>query len=93
MNILKQLNQEYLTGDDFMKVKVLYFAHIRDITKKDSEIIECNNMENLKEIIFNKYPEIKNENDLLISVNDEYYSNQKINENDVIAFFPPVSGG
>ncbi len=76
-----------------MKVKVLYFAHIRDITKKDSEIIDCNNMDDLKEIIFNKYPEIKNENDLLISINDEYYSNQKINENDVIAFFPPVSGG
>jgi len=76
-----------------MKVKVLYFAHIRDITKKDSEIIDCNNMAHLKEIIFNKYPEIKNENDLLISINDEYYNNQKINENDVIAFFPPVSGG
>ena len=78
-----------------MKIKILYFAHISDITGKNSEIIDVdsNNMEIIKGVIFNKYPEIKNERNLLIAVNDDYYSTQKINENDVIAFFPPVSGG
>jgi molybdopterin synthase sulfur carrier subunit len=78
-----------------MKIKILYFAHVRDITKKEYEIIDINsgNMDEIKKIIFNKYPEIKYENNLLIAVNDEYYNNQKIKENDAIAFFPPVSGG
>ena len=78
-----------------MKIKILYFARIRDITGKDSENIDVNSnsMEIIKGAVFNKYPEIKNERNLLIAVNDDYYSNQEINENDVIAFFPPVSGG
>ncbi len=78
-----------------MKIKILYFAHIRDITGKNSEIMDVNSnsMDEIKGAVFSKYPEIKNEINLLIAINDDYYSNQEINENDVIAFFPPVSGG
>ncbi len=78
-----------------MKIKILYFAHIMDITGKNSEIIDVNSnsMDAVKGAVFGKYPEIKNEINLLIAINDDYYSNQEINENDVIAFFPPVSGG
>jgi molybdopterin converting factor subunit 1 len=78
-----------------MIVHVLYFAHVRDITGIGEESIEIpnGNMEALKEKIYNKYPEIRNLNNLLISVNNEYYSGMPLKENDIVAFFPPVSGG
>jgi len=78
-----------------MKITVLYFAHVRDITGLSREVfdVEAGNMDFLREKIFSKYPGLRAINNLLISVNNEYYSGLPLNENDTVAFFPPVSGG
>ncbi len=78
-----------------MKIKVLYFAHVKDITKKNEEYIDTDlkNLSDLKKMIFNKYPEMEHQNNLLIAVNNEYMKDCKLNNDDTVAFFPPVSGG
>ena len=74
-----------------MKIVVLYFAHVRDITGLPQEVfdLETGNMDLLREKIFSKYPQLRAINNLLISVNNEYYSGLPLNENDRVAFFPP----
>ena len=81
-------------------MKIKYFAWIKDITKTDEEYLsndEVNNTNKLKELLINKYPELKKhfDNEILrFAINQEYSAdNIKLNSNDEIAIFPPVSGG
>jgi MoaD family protein len=92
-----------------MKIEVLYFADIKDITGKDKEIYEVNqNLKDLIELMFNKYNSIKkllwedNKNTLKksirIAINDEIVSNNdllnlNLSEGDKLAFLLPLSGG
>ncbi len=78
-----------------MRVTVLYFARVRDITGKSEESLTINrgSMDELMETIFSVYPDLRNINNLLISVNNEYYSGLPLRDGDKVAFFPPVSGG
>ena len=78
-----------------MRVTVLYFARVRDITGKSEESLTINrgSMDELMETIFSVYPDLRNINNLLISVNNEYYSGLPLKDGDKVAFFPPVSGG
>jgi len=81
-------------------MKIKYFAWIKDITKTDEEYLsndEVNNTNKLKELLINKYPELKKhiDNEMLrFAINQEYSAdNIELNSNDEIAIFPPVSGG
>tara|TARA_Y100001935_G_C17168320_1_gene438885 strand:- start:193 stop:438 length:246 start_codon:yes stop_codon:yes gene_type:complete len=81
-------------------MKIKYFAWIKDITKKDFEIVDNNypkDIDQLKKFLNNSYPDLRKHiiNDVLrYAVNMEYIStNQKISPLDEIAIFPPVSGG
>ena len=81
-------------------MKIKYFAWIKDITNKDYEIIEKDfprNIDELKKILNKIYPDLEKHlsSDILrFAVNQEYVSvNYKLNQNDEIAIFPPVSGG
>ena len=81
-------------------MKVKYFAWIKDITKKDCEVIEKDypqNIEELKKFLNLMYPDLEKHisNDILrFAINQEYVSkNLKLNSKDEIAIFPPVSGG
>ncbi len=81
-------------------MRIRYFAWIKDITKKDDEIIDINHpktLKELKEYLENIYPELKKhflQDVLRFAVNQEYVSkNLKLNPIDEIAIFPPVSGG
>ena len=49
-------------------------------------------MDELMEKVFSKYPELRNISNLLISVNNEYYSGIPLRENDRVAFFPQQTG-
>tara|TARA_B100000963_G_scaffold256152_1_gene224706 strand:- start:2501 stop:2746 length:246 start_codon:yes stop_codon:yes gene_type:complete len=81
-------------------MKIKYFAWVKDITKKDYELIESNypkNINELKKFLNKSYPELEkhiNSNILRYAINMEYiYINQELFPSDTIAIFPPVSGG
>ena len=81
-------------------MRIRYFAWIKDITKKDEEIIDINHpktLEDLKSYLENIYPELKKhflKDVLRFAVNQEYVSeNLNLKPIDEIAIFPPVSGG
>ena len=81
-------------------MKIKYFAWIKDITKKDYELIEKDfprNIEELKKNLNIMYPDLEKHimSDILrFAINQEYISkNSEIKSTDEIAIFPPVSGG
>ena len=80
---------------------IKYFAWLKNITNIEEEVINNNNIvdvETLKKFLIKKYPKLDkfmNQDDVVrVAINLEYTtSNDKINPNDEIALFPPVSGG
>ena len=81
-------------------IKIKYFPWIKDITKSEHENLNYSNLKDineLKKILVKKYPKLKkfiDEDIIRFSINQEYITeNKKINLNDEIAIFPPVSGG
>ena len=81
-------------------MRIRYFAWIKDITKKDDEIIDIDHsktLEELKGYLVNIYPELKKhflQDVLRFAVNQENVSeNLNLKPIDEIAIFPPVSGG
>ena len=81
-------------------MKIKYFAWIKDITKKEYELIEKDfprNIEELKKNLNIMYPDLEKHimSDILrFAINQEYVSkNSEIKSTDEIAIFPPVSGG
>jgi molybdopterin synthase sulfur carrier subunit len=77
-----------------MKLKV--FGVARDIMG-GSEIILSDSVQNvaeLRSLLLNRYPKLKDLNSLLIAVNQKYSSDEiVVAETDEIAIIPPVSGG
>ena len=79
---------------------VKYFAWLKNITEIEEEIIEdpsIVDVNSLKKFLGKKYPKLNehfNNNDLIrVAINLSYnYDNEKINKDDEIALFPPVSG-
>ena len=81
-------------------IKIKYFAWIKDITKSEYENLNYSNLKDineLKKFLIKKHPKLKkfiDEAIIRFSLNQEYITeNKKINLNDEIAIFPPVSGG
>ena len=81
-------------------MKIKYFAWIKDITNFNEEYLNSNeikNLDHLKKYIIFKYPDLKkhlNQKIIRFAVNQEYIiENIKLNKDDEIAVFPPVSGG
>ena len=81
-------------------MKIKYFAWIKDITNFNEEYLNSNeikDLDHLKKYIIFKYPDLKkhlNQKIIRFAVNQEYIiENIKLNKDDEIAVFPPVSGG
>jgi len=80
---------------------IKYFAWLKNITNIDEEVINdasITDVDSLKEYLRKKYPKMNkhfNEDNLIrVAINLSYtLNNKKINSNDEIALFPPVSGG
>ncbi|MBX0312639.1 MAG: molybdopterin converting factor subunit 1 [Sulfurihydrogenibium sp.] len=80
-----------------MKVKVLYFSQVKDKVGKNEEEIEFEGktLKDLVDVLVNKYPNIE---DILkrsmFAVNESYETMEyNLQDNDIIAIIPPVSGG
>ena len=81
-----------------MKVKVLYFASLKDRVKKDYDKInlkENSTIKDLKSELIKIYPDLEEIlNNCMIAKNEEYVEEKEyLNDNDVVAFIPPVGGG
>jgi len=82
-----------------IRVTILYFAFIHEITRKKEEIMELSTNTSIKElisIILTRYPNIKNIKNIKISVNYRIVdsnSNSILKNNDEVALLPPISGG
>jgi molybdopterin synthase sulfur carrier subunit len=80
-----------------MKVKVLYFLQVKDKVRKNEEEVEFEGKtsKDLVDVLVNKYPNIE---DILkrsmFAVNESYETmDYNLQDNDIIAIIPPVSGG
>ena len=88
-------------SEAYLNITLKYFSWIRVKLEKSHDIIELKNNISIKELKYNLikkdpiYEEIFKDNSIkyflnLIELNDE---NQKLNDGDVLAFLPPVTGG
>ena len=85
------------SGSDAMKVKVRYFASIRERMGMEHEEVETASGTTLGTL----YEELKATHEdlwewsrVLLAVNGEYMEmDHSLSEGDVVAVFPPVSGG
>lgn len=77
-------------------MKVLYFAHLKEIININEEQITLNqdySVLNFKQYLVVKHPELKDET-FQVAVNEEFVQESSvITDQDVVALIPPVSGG
>ena len=76
-------------------ITVLYFANLKEITGKEKDVINCEEMtiKELQEWIVKSY-EGFNFSGILVAINEEFAeSTDTIRSGDTVAFIPPVSGG
>ena len=76
-----------------MRIRVVSFGKIADILGSKSIEVEAANTSELQEVLFAKYPQLKN-SVFAIAVNREVISGYAdFQENSEIALLPPFSGG
>ncbi|RTX71253.1 molybdopterin converting factor subunit 1 [Mammaliicoccus sciuri] len=77
-------------------MKVLYFAHLKEIININEEQITLNqdySVLNFKQYLVEKHPGLKDET-FQVAVNEEFVQESSvITDQDVVALIPPVSGG
>ena len=79
-----------------MKIKVKYFASMREATGVSEEIIDTNALtpSQVFSFIKEKYNFSFEESHLKVALNEEYADfNSSLSELDTIVFIPPVAGG
>jgi molybdopterin synthase catalytic subunit len=80
-----------------IQIKMLYFARIRDITQIPIEVLEIKQNSSTKDLLtllYNKYPKLKDEKNLSISINSLISNSDIVLRNlDEVALLPPISGG
>jgi len=79
-------------------VKILYFGHLKDITREEAEswtINESLSAEALWERLIRQHPELqKHKASIRLAKNHEYIPGETIFcDSDEVALIPPVSGG
>ncbi len=78
-------------------MKVLAFGIVKEIFNNSSVDVhfkEDPTIDNLKDILEQRYPRLNQLGSYMIAVNNEYASiNDVIQEGDEVAIIPPVSGG
>jgi sulfur-carrier protein len=80
-----------------VKIKILFFGIVRDIVGENAIELELNkdiSVSIFQQILKEKYPGLTDIKNYAVAVNEEYVSGTySIQQNDVIAIIPPVSGG
>lgn len=80
-----------------VELNILTFGIAKDIIGKQTfnlQVPETSTVLQLKEKLFQDYPELQKLKSLAIAVNNEYVEQDEVlNASDEIALIPPVSGG
>ena len=81
-----------------MKVKLLFFASLKDIAGRrelEMELDDASTLQQVTEKLASLYPEIGlMQNSVRIAINQEFADeDSSLNNGDEIAFLPPMSGG
>lgn len=80
-----------------MKISILAFGIVKEIfgaSVLDIELTDAATVVELKIVLEQKYPRLKQLASYMVAVNNEYAGpNQRISGKDEIAIIPPVSGG
>ena len=80
-----------------MKIKILFFGIIKDLINQNSldfELEKQTTILDFKILIINNYPKLASFNSFSVAVNEEYKGDSYIlQDKDIIALIPPVSGG
>jgi len=79
-----------------MKVKMMYFASIRESVGISQEVLETKstNADQLLHEIVEKYNLALSLEHIKIAINEEYVAfNTLLNEGDTVVLIPPVAGG
>lgn len=77
-----------------MGIKVLFFGQLTDFTKCTSSDMEgVETTDELKEIIFERFPELESAKFVLALNNEIVLENTVIKDNSKLAFMSPFSGG
>ena len=78
------------------KMKVLYFAELKDIINQQSESIDLSDrvrVADFKDLLLQRHPELTHKQ-FQIAVNEEFVKDtDMIGTGDTVALIPPVSGG
>jgi molybdopterin synthase sulfur carrier subunit len=80
-----------------MRIKLRYFASIRELVgaaKGEIELPEGSNVDGMLETVKRYYGRLRDMDRILVAVNGEYVDpGTHLVNGDVVALFPPVSGG
>lgn len=79
-----------------MKIKVLYYAALRDFTQKKEETLEVENFtaEQLFDYVKKKYNIPVDSKDLKVAINESYEQwETPLKDKDTVVFISPVAGG
>jgi len=77
-----------------MKLYIKYFASVRDMMGKDSEVIDIDTNLTVFGLWETLTLNLKSDMKVMFAVNHEYVGKDfKLKQGDEIAFFPPVTGG
>ena len=80
-----------------MKIQLLFFGITRDLLDTNEFIFTLSKNDtvgNLKNALRLKYPQLENIDSYAIAVNESYANDEfLLQEKDIVAIIPPVSGG
>ena len=81
---------------ELIKIKVIYFAVLRDLAKKKEEQLSVDpgtTPQSLYDILQEKYS-FPDQNTYKVAINDNFTEwNEPLDQQDIIVFMPPVTGG
>jgi molybdopterin converting factor subunit 1 len=80
-----------------LKVKLLYFAVLRDIAGKPDELVELPDGTRADDVwrrLRERHRELRDYNQPMTAINESYAdADQVLRDGDELAFIPPVAGG
>jgi sulfur-carrier protein len=83
-----------MQSENLMTIKVRYFASLKEYVKKSVDFVEFQANLSVYDVWRLTNPDLELPNNILCSVNMEYVPLVTLLQNeDEVAFFPPVTGG